>query len=265
MIIANLKYNKTTFLRKWRNIVNDHNVGDKLHGKMLEFIKGALKISDKYKKIGYSAKFKAKIGSIKFGPKGKQKPVKGIMVMAMGMRSYQFISQTDIHDELFPPKNNTQEKKKNRADVLAMMRQQIQPQIDEFKEAWDNYMELIKKEDTVQFNERKKCPLSGKDLTKVDVAVDHDIPFIKLAKEFWRINNIDPFTTTVMGGPYDRKFEKEHLNNAWRDFHKKESKLQVVEKRANLSKNRKSTEEFLKQERKAAVAKSKPRTLNPNK
>ena len=256
-VISNVKYNKTTFTNKWKQIVKDHKVNDRLVTANLSFIKGTLKVTDKWKHIGYAAHFKAKIGSKEFGPKGKSKPVKGIMVMAHGMRSYLFISQSDILKELFPPQNDDQRGKQNRAEVLKMMRQSVQKQIDDFKEAWQNEMDELRNVDVLEYHEAMKCPLSGVDLRKSEIAIDHDVPFITLAKEFWRINGIDPYKVSVVGGVYDRRFEQQHLNLAWEKYHEMNAKLQAVEKTANLSKNKKSTEEYLKQQQLAAD------TLNP--
>ena len=262
MLIANLKYNKTTFTKKWKQIVNDHNVGARLVTKNLEFVRGALKITKKFQHMGYAAKFSAKIGEMEFGPKGKSRKVKGIMVRTIGMKKYVFISQKDILSELFPPKNDTERGKKNRAEVLAAMRQMVQYQIDDFKETWQAEMDSLKKKDVYEYHEAMKCPLSGKDLRKTDIAIDHDVPFITLAKEFWRINGIDPHTCRLTGSAMKRVFEESHLTLAWKKYHHQNAILQATDSKANLSKNRKSTEEFLEKEIKANKAKAKRRTLH---
>ena len=256
-VIANIKYNKTTFTDTWKKIVNDHRVGDRLVTRNLEFVRGALKLTSKWKHHGYAAHFKAKIGNLEFGPKGKTKKVKGIMFICQGLRKYIFVSQSDILKELFPPQNDSEVGKKNRAEVLKMMRQQIQYQIDDFKEQWQLEMDLLRNKDVYEYHEAMKCPLSGKDLRKSEIAIDHDVPFITLAKEFWRINNINPYKVFMVGGAYDRKFEQDHLNLAWQKYHEKHAKLQAVERKANLSKNKKSTEEYLKEVQKAQE------TINP--
>lgn len=253
-VIANVKYNKTTFTDRWRKIIKDHRVGDRLMTSNLAFIQGALKLTTQWKHHGYAAHFKAKIGQLEFGPKGKTKKVKGIQFICQGLRKYIFISQTDILKELFPPQSTEARDKENRAEVLKMMRQQIQYQIDDFKEQWQLEMDILRDKDIVEYHEAMKCPLSNKDLRKSEIAIDHDVPFITLAKEFWRINGINPYKISVMGGPYDRRFEEDHLNLAWRMYHQKNAKLQAVERKANLSKNKKSTEEYLAQQQKASEA-----------
>ena len=120
-VIANIKYNKTTFTDTWRKIVNDHKVGDRLVTRNLAFVQGALKLTTKWKHHGYAAHFKAKIGQLEFGPKGKTKKVKGIQFICQGLRKYIFISQSDILKELFPPQSTEARDKENRAEVLKMM------------------------------------------------------------------------------------------------------------------------------------------------
>ena len=264
MIIANIKYNKTSFLNRWKKIIKDHRLNEKLVTKNLEFIRGSCKITDRYKKYGYAAKFEAKIGEMEFGPKGKSKKIRGIMIRTLNHKSYIFISQNDIMRELFPPKTDEEIGKKNRAEVLQAMRQLIRPQIEEFREGWMNKMNILKDRDIYEYHEAMKCPLSGKDLRKGDIAIDHDIPFIDLVRNFWRLNGVDPFTENIIGGVYSRKFERSYLNKAWIEYHRKNAILQVADATANKKKNKKTTEEFLELEKNARQAKSKPRTLIPS-
>lgn len=246
MRISNLTYTKTSFKKRWSQIVKDHNVGDKLTTSNLQFVQGAVKISIKWKKIGYSSDFQAKISSIECGPKGKQKKVKGICIKALGTRSFIFISQTDIINDLFLDTSEATIKKKNRAEVLSMMRQVISDQIKDFKENWEKELVRLKQDDLFLFNEACKCPISGKNLLSTDVAIDHDIPFINLANEFWRLNGIDPFTVLVVGSTFKRSFEDENMTLAWIEYHRSNAKLQAVDATANLKKNKKSTEDYLK-------------------
>lgn len=246
MKINNITYTKTSFKKRWSQIVNDHGVGDKLVTSNLKFIQGAIKISSKWKKIGYSSDFQAKISSIEFGPNGKQRKVKGVAIKAFGIRSFIFISQMDIINDLFLDNTELTLKKKNRAETLIMMRQVVSEQIKEFKNKWEEKLVRLKKEDLFLFNEACKCPISGNNLLTVDVAIDHDIPFINLASEFWRINGIDPYTVLITGSTFNRSFEDENMTLAWIEYHREHAKLQAVDSVANLKKNKKSTEDYLK-------------------
>lgn len=240
IVIANIKYTKTAFKNKWSQIVKDHNIGAELVTANLKFIQHTLRSTYKWKSIGYAQDFQAKIGALMFGDaRYKQRKVKGITVKAFGVKEFIYISQTDILNELFADFSEIGKKAQNRVDVLLMMRQRVKPQIVSFKENWDK--------DTCDRAE-VICPLSGKNLKRkgIKLAVDHDIPFITLAKEFWRLKGLDPCTINVVGGVYDRGFELENLNKEWEDYHRDRSVLQVVEKEANLKKNKKSTEEYLK-------------------
>lgn len=246
MRVDNVTYNKTSLKKRWSQIVKDHKVGDVLVTSNLRFVQGCIKTSVKWKKIGYSVNFSAKIGSILYGPKNKQRSVKGITINALGVKGFVYISQTDIINDLFLDTSEQTRRKKNRADVLSAMRQLINPQIEDFKSTWNKQLMALQESDLFLFNEACKCPISGKNLLTTDIAIDHDIPFIELASEFWRINNIDPFTVLIKGSTFNRGFEDEHLTMAWIEYHRTHALLQAVDATANLKKNKKSTEDYIK-------------------
>lgn len=247
MIIANISYNKTSFVNRWKQILKDHNVGDKLVTSNLAFVKGALSVTETWRRIAFSANFVAKIGMKEFGPPGKRRNIKGIMVKAAGYRSYVYISTRDIYDHLFPPQNDTEFEKKNRSEVLSMMRQMVQPQIEEFSENWRREMGELRLKDPVAYKKKMQCPLSNKDMRQDSIDIDHDVPFIKIAESFFGRYNVDPGTAILCGGVYDRRFEEGHLNDMWKVYHKKHAKLQAVDSIANKEKGAKTTEQYRKE------------------
>lgn len=110
--------------------------------------------------------------------------------------------------------------------TLSTMRAMISPQIKSFRKKW------YKK--AYEFAEARVCPLSGKNLLTTEIAVDHKIPFIKLAEDFAKEQGINFSEVEVIGWGPKTKFKNPELCKKWKKYHKDNAILQVVDKDANL-------------------------------
>lgn len=133
--------------------------------------------------------------------------------------------------------NNQSENEINRTKVLEVMRYLIKPQIEKFRSEWRARVNKAKKDDLQIFAELTTCPLSNKNLLKVNnIHVDHVVPFSFLAKEFMCLNDIDPYIVKVISGR-NKRFENEEYNKRWISYHEENAQLQIVEASANISKS----------------------------
>ncbi len=198
--------------QRWKAIIAKSSPGSLLTGSTDLFVRGVCKQHKQYSELASRPTTRYIVAEV--GVRGRR--TKGIC-MLVGGRTI-LISQTKLWSKPMS----------NRSKVLAVMRQLVGEQIQAYKKQRAKTLRV----DYV-------CPLSGADLRKVTTHVDHagDRPFITLAKEWAKLNNVNLELAQVserLG-----RFKQAELNLSWQQYHQQHAVLELVEAKANMSKGAK--------------------------
>jgi hypothetical protein len=113
----------------------------------------------------------------------------------------------------------------HRSDVAHTFRDEIQPQVDEFRRRAFEDPHLA-------------CAVSREPLTRENAHADHEIPFATLLANFLDERGLDVEAIEIIGGRFANTFNKlkdRELAFAWRTYHFERAVLRMVTKEVNTS------------------------------
>jgi len=198
-------------------------------------IKGDVKyLLEKAKYGGISSKEFLIVDMFKIG--GRKVKMFGHCSDSPAMKKCHPLSKTRWLDAAYPRKKPKDLAKVHRANVLTTMRAIIHPQIEAYKSKWYEQAGRLHESDPQSFREHITCPLSGINLLHCDrKAVDHVVPFIKLAEDWLAEMGYD--WSDLKPNRKKTLFKNPKHTKQWAQYHEENSALQFTESKANLKKS----------------------------
>lgn len=218
--IAEGKYNKTSFARKWKELL-DRPIGFYFRGDEHDFIAECASHNPSWKKImAKKPEFRFKIIKKKF----QASPVKGV-ALCVGEREI-WIGKQKLIEFLFHSEPLDIDHRKK---VIMALRQLVEPQIKQYRAAVHR-----------KINRGKMyCALTGASLDFGEFHIDHSIPFKILVEEWCREVGRDLERIDVACRGTSCKLKSKELAQSFSDYHLINARLQATTKTANLKKGSK--------------------------
>lgn len=209
--------NKNQFSIKWKSLCDYYDVDSIIGQEDLQWLFSTLSMTKTYKKISPNTHY-ITLKYFKIKNFSRVKMFHAISLFQDGVEIP--IAKTKVINQLYPPKKI---KKSNHVnDVKSASRNVVQPQIKEFRKQVK--LPII-------------CPLSGIKLTNwKDIHIDHSYPFILMFNEWMDINELKFDDIQLKGYRNSKTFKLKNFEESWYDYHEKNSILQAVHKKANMSK-----------------------------
>lgn len=229
-------YNKTAFGKKWKSLV-EKPVGFRFSRADQEFISEAVSFNPAWEKIILrGGNFYFKVIKKKF----QTKAVKGIALVTQNSSNEIWIGKKKLIDILFPPPKVEYQQEiglfndpvENRRRVLSALRQIIEPQIKQYRQAVRRRIKGVGRY-------KLRCALTGEYLNHGEYHIDHKTPFKVLVEDWCRINQVDLENIEVVCRGTFCQLKNKSLAENFFDYHLLNAELQVTTAQANLVKGSK--------------------------
>lgn len=224
-IIADQRYNKTSFGEKWSSITKKSP--RELSEDDIYFIREALIESERFAELGKNEETLIKITQATF----QKYPVKGIMLISPNSKSEIWIGKKTITDLIFPPQKT--KKHINWKTKLSLAFRQI---VEE-----DMAIERNIQRKRAYMDESFCCPLSGIPLKDCPSGthLDHVYPFSRMVDDFLRRFNIEGEWVEVVHRGTSYSLKDTEIVKKWLQYHRENADLKLTCAKYNIQKSNK--------------------------
>lgn len=216
--VDGIQYNKTSFGKKWSEIVASYEPGLRVSEADARFLADCCGRIDRYARIMARGKVGFRIVNKSFN--GKR--VKGVVLITPNSSHEVWVSKGNVVQMLFPRHALPDPGKENRRNVLRALRSIVEPQIRQYRAR-------------VRSSKPVKSSVTGKPILG-PYHVDHVYPFSKLVEEWCRDNGYDLETLAVKCRGATCKLSSVEIAEDWFNYHMLNAKFQVLDASENLSK-----------------------------
>lgn len=221
-------FTKTSFGKRWSEVVNKNQLSVCLSGSDEQFVDGVISMIPSFNAIKLKGEVKYKVVTKKFQAKG----VKGVVMISPNSKTEIWLGKAKIVDTLFPPKKPTPLHVKDRKNVIAALRQLINPQIKTYKDS-------VRRQLNGPMGHKLRCALTGDHICMGEYHIDHRYPFKNLVEDWCRQVGKDLEHIDVVCRGTKCYLKDNQLAESFYDYHMMHAQLQVTTAKANMEKGAK--------------------------
>lgn len=228
ILVNGVTFNKTSLGKRWSEVVNDNQLNIHLSGEDEQFVDGVTSLIPSFNAIKLKGGVRYKVVSKKF----QTKAVRGIVMISPNSKTEVWLGKAKVLEYLFPPKSPTPIHVKDRKNVIAALRQLINPQIKTYKDS-------VRRQLNGPMGHKVRCSLTGEHICMGEYHIDHKYPFKNLVEDWCRQVGKDLEHIDVVCRGTKCYLKDNQLAESFYDYHMMNAQLQVTTARANMQKGAK--------------------------